>query len=290
MDIGLLKNGILIRAAECLETFLYRRADHIIVNSPAYTQYLEEKGVVSEKVTLVANGADPDFFAVNDVVARAAEVLREQWQSHGKFVVVYTGAIRMANQLDVLLDVADLLQQRSVAAQLVVVGEGKERSRLEQIAEEKHLSNLLFVGSVSKEKMPAVLAAADAGFASLKPIRMFGMTYPNKVFDYMAAGKPVVLAIDGVIREVIESARAGIFAPCDDPDGIARVIEFLVEEPDVASMMGKAGCEATRQRFNRATQAKDFADVFACLVEPATADDETQIDEAKANSGHQVAA
>jgi glycosyltransferase involved in cell wall biosynthesis len=85
----------------------------------------------------------------------------------------------------------------------------------------------MFLPPVSKLEMPAALAAADACLAILKPIEMYKTTYPNKVFDYMAAGRPVILAIDGVIREVVEEAQAGLFVPPGNPIALAAAIQEL---------------------------------------------------------------
>ena len=91
--------------------------------------------------------------------------------------------------------------------------------------------------------MPSALAAADACIAILKPVEMYKTTYPNKVFDYMAAGKPVILAIDGVIREVVENANAGIPVHPGDPEGLSQAVLQLADDPELAHRMG---CQGTR--------------------------------------------
>ena len=129
-------------------------------------------------------------------------------QQHGwgdRFVALYAGAHGMSNDLDVVLDAARLLQDAAV--QIVLVGDGKEKPGL--VARAADLRNVTFLPSVPKRQMPDVLAAADAGIAILKPLLAYRTTYPNKVFDYMGAGRPVLLAIDGVIRQVVEAAACG---------------------------------------------------------------------------------
>ena len=89
-----------------------------------------------------------------------------------------------------------------------MLGDGKDKPALQAQAASDGLDNILFLPPIPKVEMPSALAAADACIAILKPVEMYKTTYPNKVFDYMAAGKPVILAIDGVIREVVENANA----------------------------------------------------------------------------------
>jgi glycosyltransferase involved in cell wall biosynthesis len=99
--------------------------------------------------------------------------------------------------------------------------------------------------------MPAALAGANACIAILKPLDAYKTTYPNKVFDYMAAARPVVLAIDGVIREVVESADCGIFVPPGDSSKLAEAIISLAEDKDQCRKMGLAGRSYLEQKFNR---------------------------------------
>jgi glycosyltransferase involved in cell wall biosynthesis len=110
--------------------------------------------------------------------------------------------------------------------------------------------------------MPDVLAASDACIAILKNIPMFRTTYPNKVFDYMAAGRPTILAIDGVIRDVIESANGGIFTPPGDDAALANAIASLADDPVRARQMGADARKYVVQNFNRADQALSFLELL----------------------------
>ena len=131
-----------------------------------------------------------------------------------RFVVLYAGALGPANGLDIALDAGALL--RDTRALFVLVGDGKARGELAAAVAARGLDNVLLVPAQPKRAMRDVLGAADACLATLRDIPLFRTTYPNKVFDYMAAGRPVLLAIDGVIRDVVERARAGIFVPPGD--------------------------------------------------------------------------
>ena len=146
---------------------------------------------------------------------------------------------------------------------IVLLGDGKEKPALEKLAQNMEIPTLQFLPPVAKNKMPDALAAADACIAILKPIPLYGTVYPNKVFDYMAAGKPVLLAIDGVIREVIEEAGAGIAISPGDPAALADGIRYLADHPDEGQAMGSRGRNHVKQHFNRPIQAE----IFASLIE-----------------------
>jgi len=261
IDMGKLQNPLIISAARMLERFLYRHADSFIVNSPAYVGYLERKGIDLAKITLIPNGVDPEMFGGGpDLSAHALEI-RSRLGLTDKFVVMYAGAMGPANDLGVLLQAAAQLSSDS-RIHVVLVGDGKSRKQLETYAQQLGLVNVTFAGPQSKSDMRAFLQAADVCVATLQNIAMFRLTYPNKVFDYLAAGRPVVLAIDGVIRQVVEDARAGIFVQPGDPRAIAFAIHELASDPERGREMGRRGREYVKQRFNRRDQGELFTAVL----------------------------
>jgi glycosyltransferase involved in cell wall biosynthesis len=252
--VGVLTNPILIRATEWLERFLYRHADQVMVNSPGFREHVEARG--AKRVELIPNGSDPSMFDPADEGAS----FRTRYLLTDEFVVLYAGAHGMSNDLGVVLDAAKLLAQVTVTSevtvtsdiQIVLLGDGKEKVNLQAQADEMGLTNVTFAPSVPKSEVPGALAAADACIAILKPLEEYKTTYPNKVFDYMAAGRPVVLAIDGVIREVVEAAGCGIFAEPGNPSALADAIRELAADKAEARAMGLKGRAYLEEHFSRA--------------------------------------
>jgi glycosyltransferase involved in cell wall biosynthesis len=260
IDMGILKNKLVIRLARWLEVFLYRRAKHIIVNSPAYGEYLTQKrGQPAAKISVIANGADPVMFS-----HASANGLREQFHTRDTFVAMYAGALGAANDIPVLLDAAEKLQYED-KIKFVLVGDGKDRPALERRA--AGLRNVVFAGARPKAEMPAVLASADCCIATLQNIPMFTTTYPNKVFDYMAAGKPTILAIDGVIRKVVEDSEGGIFVRPGDSAALAEAVLSLYRDRGRARRMGASAQSFVAQHFNREQQANEFVRVLSSMVQ-----------------------
>ena len=253
--VGVLQNKTLISASQWLERFLYRRADRVVVNSPGFIDHVTQRG--ARLVHLIPNGADPDMFAH----IGASSTFRQEHGLEKHFLVVYAGAHGMSNDLTVILQAADQLCQQN-EIHFLLVGDGKEKSALIEQAQALNLINLTFLPPVAKLQMAEILSTADAGIAILKPIELYKTTYPNKVFDYMAAGCPVILAIDGVIRQVVEDADAGIFIPPGQPEPMAAAVRSLANDPQRCRTMGQAGQTYVRQHFNRARLAADFADLL----------------------------
>lgn len=264
IDLGVLSNPLLIALSRWLERFLYTRSTHIVVNSPAYQDYLIGKGVSAEKITLIPNGVDPGMF---DPAAKG-QAVREEFDLGKKFVVTYAGALGLANDLETVLRAADRLRDEP-CIHFLIVGDGKERPRLEARASSLQLPNVTFVGARPKSQIHEFLAASDACVATLKDIPMFRTTYPNKVFDYMAAGRPTILAIDGVIRQVIEAAGGGLFVQPGDSIALAEAVKALSENRNRARAMGAAARVYVVEHFQRQRQAEAFAALVTSLTETA---------------------
>ncbi len=257
--VGVLRNRPLIAASQWLEKLLYRRADRLLVNSPGFITHIQQRG--GQDIALVPNGADPRMF---DPAADGAE-FRRAHTLEGKFVALYAGAHGMSNDLGIVLEAAAQLADQP-KIEVVLLGDGKDKAQLIHRASALGLSNVKFVPSVPKKEMDVALAAADACIAILKPIEMYKTVYPNKVFDYMAAGRPVILAIDGVVREVVDQAQAGIFVPPGDADALAEAIRFLAGNRREGERMGARGRQYIETHFDRQKLSAQMVDILETLV------------------------
>src|SRR5207237_227280 len=147
--------------------------------------------------------------------------VRREFGWGDRFVALYAGAHGRANAVDQLLSAAEELRGRADIL-IACVGDGTERKRLEAEAKNRGLVNIVFHGPHPKERMPEIINACDAGMAVLQNNPTFRTVYPNKVFDYMSCGRPVLLGIDGVARSLIcDQAGAGLFAEPENGKAIA---------------------------------------------------------------------
>ncbi len=253
--VGVLRNPILIRLSDWLERFLYRSSDRVMVNSPGFIEHVKSRG--ADRVELIPNGADASMFDPND----DGSEFRDAHHLEDKFVVMYAGAHGMSNDLEVILESAGLLANKP-NIQIVLVGDGKEKPALQTRAVQMKLTNVTFLPSMPKAEMPRVLAGADACIAILKPLEEYKQTYPNKVFDYMAAGRPLALAIDGVMREVVEAAKCGYFAQPGDASALADVISRLAHDKIQARQMGLNGRKYLEEHFSREKTAGQLVNLL----------------------------
>ena len=256
--VGVLNNKILIRLSLWLEKFLYKRADKLVVNSPGFIDHIENKG--GKNITLIPNGADPAAFKkINP------KILREKLGWTEDFIFLYAGAHGMSNDLPVIIQAAKLIESNH-KIKFVFIGDGKEKNNLINLAKSLQLSNVKFFDPIPKSEISGYLQAADVCIAILKPIELYKTTYPNKVFDYMAVGKPILLAIDGVIRDVVESAKCGLFCQPGDSHAFVNSVIRMFNERDQMEKMGSRGKKYLEQNFDRKIIAKQFTDMIEQIV------------------------
>lgn len=261
IEMGVLRNPVLVFLSRRLECFLYARASKILVNSPAFIDYLvETRKIARQKIHLIANGVDGAMFDPN---ARSSDV-RTSWGIRDQFTVLYAGAMGPANDLPTLVRAAQQLQDQP-HVRFVIVGDGKDRQKVTQLIDELQLSNIQWHGVVGKSEMAAVLSAADACVAILQGLPMFRTVYPNKVFDYMAAGRPTILAIDGVIRKVIEDSQGGVFVEPENAQVLSEAVLAMAANPAEAKEQGLRAREYVTEHFDRAKHAAEFIDLLTSM-------------------------
>jgi glycosyltransferase involved in cell wall biosynthesis len=261
VSMGVLKNPIVIALARWLEKFLYNRATHILVNSPAYKEYMINKHVPENKITYIPYGTDIEMF--NPQIDGSS--IRKELNLEDKFVILYAGALGQSNDIDTILRAAKRLNENE-KIRFVLFGDGKERERLLNEANKMNLSNVIFAGVRPKKEMPQVIASADVCLAILQDVPMFRTTYPNKVFDYMAAGRATVLVIDGITRDLIESSYGGVFVQPNDDDALANTILDLSNNAEIVKQMGLNAREYLVKHLDRRDKLNETLNLLEKLV------------------------
>jgi glycosyltransferase involved in cell wall biosynthesis len=261
VSMKVIQNPFLIALAQGLEKFLYKKATHILVNSPAYIRFIRNKRIPSQKITFIPYGTDTEMF--NPEVD--GRVVRKELGLRNEFLVLYAGALGQANDIYTVLKAAKRLEKQE-NIRFVLFGDGKERPNLQKEAKRQESSNVIFAGVSPKNGMPSVLAAADICLAILMDVPMFHTTYPNKVFDYMAAGKATVLVIDGVIRKVIEQSRGGIFVQPGDDHQLADVILKLALNREISREMGNNARKYALKHLDRNDKMEETLELYKKII------------------------
>jgi glycosyltransferase involved in cell wall biosynthesis len=276
--IGALRSRLLIALAERLEQALYDGAERVIVLSEASRDSLLARGTPAEKLVFIPNASDNDLFRPGVVDGD----FRRQHGLEGKFVALYYGAMGKANGMDQLVDAAAALQ-RAVRAKnaderdpgrgvepgdvaFVAIGDGSERPRLEARIRELGLTNLLLLPPVAKERLAGIVGAADVTLTLFANHPVFQTNSPNKFFDSLAAGKPVVVNVDGWLRRIVEEGRCGVFVRADDGLALAATVAALAREPEIVARMSANARHVAERDFDRDLMAQRLAETLEEVV------------------------
>jgi glycosyltransferase involved in cell wall biosynthesis len=259
IDTGVVTNRLIIKLSFSLEKFLYKKATLINVLTPAFRDTLmEKKGISSDKIIFIPNAAD---FTLSDDLLKGFDVKRFKKENdlEDKFIVTYVGAHGVANHLDQVLDTGKLLENTNVL--FLLIGDGMAKKGLIETAKNNNVTNVRFINSVPKADVFKYILASDMGASVLKNVETFKTVYSNKTFDYMSCKKPILMAIDGVSRELVETAGAGVFVEPENPEDFALKIKSYIMEPEKVKNQGENGYYYAKENFDRIVLANKYLDL-----------------------------
>ena len=259
------EKSLLHRSLSAVAEFLYKRSDHIVVVTPAFKDYLVQHWkVAAGKISVVENGVEADLFVPSAAIANG--VLRKELGAEGKFLVCYVGTIGMAHGLETLLEAATQLQRQSLEVLFVLVGEGAEKERIRALARSRGLANVRFLSQQPREKIPSFISASDACLVLLKKADVFKTVIPTKMLEFMSCARPVILAVDGQAREIVEEAGAGIVIDPENSAALVQAICQMAVSPELCQVLGQKGREYILQRFSRRRTADSYIRVLEELL------------------------
>ncbi|WP_259960562.1 glycosyltransferase family 4 protein [Tsuneonella litorea] len=262
--VGAMNDSLLIRLAERLEIFLYRGADRIVTVTHAFKRVLQERGIDGGKISVVTNGVDLSRYAPRP---RDGELVRKL-ALEGKTVGGYVGTHGMAHGLCTLLDAAEIAQSDPALSDLVLlfVGDGAHRRELEASAAKRGISNVRFVGAVSKQDIARYWSLLDFSIVHLKDDPLFTTVIPSKIFECMGMGIPMLMGVKGEALEIIEQTGSGMaFAPEDAADLVARM-SALVSDPALRDTLARQSRGAAPD-FDRNALASRLLEVIEEAVQ-----------------------
>ena len=258
------ENSLLHRTLGAIAGFLYKRATHIVVVTPAFKEHLVRVWkVAAEKISLVANGVETEMFAPQTPESDART--RAGLKAEGKFLVCYSGTMGMAHGLDTLLDAAWQLRETAPSVQFLLVGEGADKQRVVDVARQRGLTNVTFLDQRPREQIPALISASDACLVLLKKTDVFKTVIPTKMLEFMSCARPVILGVDGQARQIVEEARAGMVIEPENATELADAIRSLATDAERGRSLGSNGRTYIQAKFSRRRTAEDYIEVLRKL-------------------------
>jgi colanic acid biosynthesis glycosyl transferase WcaI len=232
---GMFSNARALKVVSKGCDWVYRSVDHIAVLSPGFRRLLIERGVPEEKIDVIYN------WCAEDTVTRSIGLLPAGFPDTANFRVLFAGNMGKAQALDSVIEAAKILQSRAVPVTFIFLGGGVEVTRLQNKAAEEGLQNVVFLPAVPMAEVGDYLSSADALLVHLKNDPLFSITIPSKTQAYMAAGKPILMAVDGDAAELVVRSQCGVTAPS----------YRVVNTPSTEGEALRDSCRLSRHSTNR---------------------------------------
>ena len=250
-ELGVLTSRPVIRLLERLELAAYAAADTVIVVSDGFRANLIGRGVPADKVHTIRNGVCPGEF---DPDAPADARLRALLGARpGDCLVLYAGTHGISQGLTSVTAAAARLAGEAI--RFAFVGEGADKQQVRHRVAELGLRNVTLLPGVPHEQVPALLAAADICLVPLRDLPLFSAFIPSKMFECLAAGKPVVGSVAGEAAQILREAGACVVPPADS-EALAAAIRVLAADPRRRQAIGRQGRRYVEEHFDRGTLAR----------------------------------
>lgn len=267
--LGMLRNRIMVRWATKAEEWLYHSANMVTGQTEGIVSSIQRR-CPSTPVHLMTNGVAPEFLTQVARASNKREALREKFGFQGKFIVAYTGVHGLAQGLDTVVRSADLLKQYK-QIRFHFFGDGPEKSHLELSAAKNGADNVEFHPPLSAAHMPELLASIDVSVVPLKRNDLFRGALPSKLFEALGAGVPVILALNGEAKNLIEQSHGGLAVEPENPSDMAEKILRLYQNADLRERIGASGRAFVVARYNREHIARRFEEAVLLQTPPTYA-------------------
>lgn len=259
------KNSLTYKVFDRTATLLYEKSDLVVALTESFREtMINERGVPAEKITVIENAVDTDFFKPGPP---NRDVLGDPLLK-GKFIVSYVGTIGYTHGAEVVIKAAETLKETLPDLVFLFVGDGSDKERLSKIARQKGLTNVIFTGKQPKDKMPDYINSSDVSLVLSTNEPLLRKTIFAKVFEPMACGKSLIAGAPGETEDlVINRARAGIGFEPENVDGFIEAVTKLYKNPELKEELGRNGRSFVIDEFSRSKKATDYLAALETVID-----------------------
>ena len=254
--MGAIRNPLILNMLTAMEWVIYHSSQRLVALSPGIMDGIARKGISREKIELIPNGCDLDIFAHCDVERNLGGIRDEDT------VAIFSGTHGLANGLGALLDVAGELKKRGREnIKFLLIGDGLLKPSLIRRAKLENLDNVIFHDPVDKNQLSKIMSFANIGLQVLANVPAFYYgTSPNKFFDYLSAGLPVINNYPGWLAHIIKDHSCGIVVEPDNPVDFADALEWAADNHDHLLIMGARSRYLAETKYSRSELANLWVD------------------------------
>ena len=259
VDLGLLRNHIIIRMLEIMEQFIYHKAYFLTVHSEGNRKYVISKGVSNDKVFVIPNWPD----TLDKSSLERPDEFRKKNGLDEKFVVTYAGIFSHSQDLETIIDCAFLLKEEKDVL-FLLVGDGFQKKKLVDKANALNLENLRFLPFQPRENYHLLLKSSNVCLVSLRKSGVKTPVVPRKLQDIMASGCAVIanVPLDGDVPKIVEKARCGLCVESENPKELAQGILQLYRDPSLIEELGKNGKQYAEKHFSLSVCTRKYEELL----------------------------
>ena len=249
------KESRLFKFLEKIELGLYRSANFVIPNTPAFKENLFNRGILTDKIYVIPNGANLELFDSS----RKNDALKENLGIKEDFVVGYIGTHGLAHSLDFIIE--SIAKANFENIHFLFIGDGAEKEKVKEIATSNQLKNVTFLDPIPKEQIPDYLAMIDASLVPLKKSDTFKTVIPSKIFEACAMGKPIILGVEGQAKEIIDEFGAGVHFEPENTEEFIQAVNNLKDDEELYNTLSQNALNLA-QAYDRKELAKEMLGII----------------------------
>ncbi|MGC4130449.1 MAG: glycosyltransferase family 4 protein [Bergeyella sp.] len=242
---GGVTNPLVLTFFDSITRWIYRKSKKVLVQSEAFVDYIKKQDVPEDKIIFYPNTTE-EFYQVKQASEKYQNLLPKG------FNIMFAGNFGEAQSLNTLVEAAEIVKNKGINVNWVLLGDGRSKAALEKQIEEKKLDNFHMLGSFPGTEMPDFFACADVLLASLKDDYIFTLTIPSKIQSYMACGKPLLASLNGEGANIVKKAECGYTSDAGDAEVLAEnVIKMVNSTPEERQKMGENAVRYFKENFER---------------------------------------
>lgn len=264
IELGVLRNRLVIRLLELLELWIYRVASHVVVVTESFRANLIARGIPASKITVITNGVDLERFSPGPKDPNVEAELG----CAGRQLVLYAGAVGLSHGLEAVVHAANLLRDHEGIV-FGIVGDGAAKPKLQQLVSNLGLGNVRFMAAQSKDRMASIYRTADICVVPLRDVPLFSGFIPSKMFEIMACGRPIVAALKGESAEIAKLSGGALVVPPEDSQAIAEAVLSLSLDVEMRLAMGRSAITFVKEHYSRAALAGQYGQLLVRVSEEA---------------------
>ena len=260
IQLGQVKNKLIISILEHIELMMYRNAKLIIGISDPFVDFISSKGIDKEKIKIIKNGVNIELFNLKELDIQ----LKESLCLNDKFVVSYFGTFGLAQGIESIVRTAKILSNEP-KIHFLLIGDGADRDKVLALKDELKLDNVSILKPIPKEELVSYYSISDLMLMPLRNLALFNSALPSKMFEIMAMKKPIVHTVDGEARKLLENEGVGRYVEAENPEKLAEAILTITKDSKWLSSAAENGRNLVMNKFNRDFLASEYLEILKRL-------------------------